>query len=245
MSAMNVSAACALTLWGLWTAAWAADSLTLTSGESVTGTFEGVKNGRVHFQPADGKKLQEMLSKVRSLSLRPLANVSVKPRGGSRLTDLKLKGYEKSEFILEQAGHETRLAGSKVTTIDMELDFGRVMQPGAAPSADEEAVDIEELLEPGMATVVHFQPFGDAFEPAAKMASTRSGSYLATLEKKHRGRVAVKPVSISGWDSPTARKYHLTSLPQFWFYDRHGTLSEKLTERFTSADIDAALKKAR
>ena len=161
------------------------------------------------------------------------------------MTDLKLKTYAKPDFVFEQDSRETRLPGAQVAAIDMELDFGRVMKQGAAPADEEEAVDIESLAEPGLTTIVHLHPVGEGFEPVGLMASTRSGNYLAGLEKKYRGRVVVKKVDITSWDCPTAKKYNITALPQFWFYDSTGALSEKLTERFTTDDIDAALKKAR
>jgi len=51
-------------------------------------------------------------------------------------------------------------------------------------------------------------------------------------------------IAVGGPDSQEARRYGIASVPQFWFYDRAGRLTTKLTERFTSTDIEAALKDA-
>jgi hypothetical protein len=46
-------------------------------------------------------------------------------------------------------------------------------------------------------------------------------------------------------DNPFCETNGIQSLPQFWFYNKRGQLTDRLIERFTPVDIDAALKKAK
>ncbi len=100
-----------------------------------------------------------------------------------------------------------------------------------------EDVDIEASLKKGVVNVVHFH-LGSIH------SSVRQGNYIETLAEKNKGRVAVRRLDLPDWNAEVCKVQELESLPQFWFYSRSGRLVKKLTERFTEADIEAALKES-
>lgn len=100
-----------------------------------------------------------------------------------------------------------------------------------------EDVDVESKLRKGVANVVHFHY-------AAAHSSVRQGNYIEVLARKSGGRIVVSRIVVQGWDAPVCEAKEIKALPQFWFYSRSGKLVEKLTDRFTEGDIDAAMKKA-
>lgn len=229
----------------------AIDRLTLKNGKSFEGSFESFKSDRFYFSPRTGKKLHERRMTVVSLELDPLVEVVVKARGKKKRKDLKFKAYEKSKFIFDHNGKDMTFMGSQMTTIEVGMDFKRAMahqedaKPPAAQDADPKAVNVEANIKKGSVTIVHFHAVGDIFPADSRAASIRTGNYISSLKKKSRGKVHVLTIPLHGWDDPSAVKYEITSAPQFWIYKRTGALSSKLIERFTSTDIDAALKKAK
>lgn|GEM_PF-1220719 len=114
----------------------------------------------------------------------------------------------------------------------------REMQtPGLRILSQGEDVDIESQLRKGVVNVIHFHY-------AQAHSSVRQGNYVEVLSRKSGGRVVVQRIVAPDWNAPICKAKELKTLPQFWFYSRSGALSSKLTERFTEADIEAALRKA-
>jgi len=215
----------------------ARDVITLHPGGEVEGVFEAYRNGRFYFQPHEGRKLHELAGRVKSLALDPPALVSVKPRGKKTEHDRTLKGYTEPYFVfLEDDARETRMMASHVTLIEPGLDFKRFLPDTSAADAEtpDSDKDIEELVRPGKATIVHFHM-------ASALASVRQGNYVRLVAEKNRNRLVLIKLDLADWDDPVAKKYKISSVPQFWFYDRQGRLVRKLTERFTSDDLDKAL----
>ena len=214
-------------------------TIILKGNKSYEGTFEAYKNDRFCFQPKEGKKLHEQRMSVESLILQPPTQVSVKPYGEKERDDLKLKGYEPPNFIFEKNGEIITMPGSRVTRIEMGLDFNRTMQDVGVSNvpANKADVEVEKLVEKGIVTIIHFHVQTEKMSP-----NVRQENYVGTLAKN--GKVAVVRIDISDWDEPVAKKYNITSSPQFWFYNRSGKLVKKLVDRFTGNDIDMALKAA-
>ena len=218
----------------------ATDTIALKGNKIYKGDFMAFKNNRFYFQPTEGKELHKMKIMVESVELNPAAKVSVKPFGKKKRKDLKFKRYEKFKFVFEKDGKEIIIP--KVSIITMGLDFRRSEEQ----TADKKLVtDIEKLIKSGVTTIIHIAPQGKVFKSTSLMASTRTENYLRSLEKKYRGKVKIIKIPISSWEDQIALQYKITSAPQFWFYNRSGKLSTKLIERFTSQDIDKALKSAR
>lgn len=219
----------------------AMDAIMLRGNRSYEGTFEAYKGGRFYFQPREGEKVNVMRSGVTFLSLEPPASVSVKVFGAGKRDDLKFKRYEKGKFVFEEKGRE--ITSARVSIIEMGLDFRHLKSAGTAPEANDFApspdIDVEKLIKPGKVTIVHFHLKTDQPGPY-----TRQENYVSSLPKRSNGRVHVAMINISDWNAPIVKKYNIGSLPQFWFYNRRGKLVKKLAERFTSEDIDEAVKEA-
>lgn len=113
----------------------------------------------------------------------------------------------------------------------------RESSAGVTTISHGDAVDLEQSLSKGKVNVVHFHM-------ASIHSSIRQGNYIETLVDKSRGRAVIRRIDIPDWNAPVCSDMDIRSLPQFWFYSRSGKLLKKLTERFTEADIDAALKMA-
>jgi hypothetical protein len=237
----------------------AIDKVVIKNGEeTLEGKIEGYKNDGFKLKQADGKQITIPKMSVDSVTLDPPANAIVKMRSaGKKREDLKFKGYEKPDFIFaEENGKEIKIPASEITFVAIGLDFAREMALANEPTqgkngekgekqANDEDVEVEDMLKKGMVTIIYFEPSGDKFEAEMKVAGTRSESYILAQEKKMKGKLAVVKIPVPGWDAPVAKKYKITSLPQFWFYNREGKLVTKLVDRFTTVDIDTALKAAR
>lgn len=239
----------AITMYGI-------DKVIIKNGEeTLEGKIEGYKNDGFKLKQTDGKQITIPKMSVDSVTLDPPANAIVKMRGGAKKReDLKFKGYEKPDFIFaEESGKEIKIPASDITFVAIGLDFAREMALANQPDqgkngekvANDEDVNVEDLVKKGMVTIIYFEPSGDKFEVEAKVAGTRSESYILAQEKKMKGKLAVVRVPVTNWDAPIVKKYKITSLPQFWFYNREGELTTKLVNRFTTVDIDTALKAAR
>lgn len=234
---------CALMVYALMsclgTTIFAMDTITLKGNRSYEGTFEAYKNDRFYFQPKEGKKLHEQRLSVESLVLQPPAKVSVKPYGKKERDDLNLKGYEPPNFIFDSNGETITMPGSQITRIEMGLDFSRVMQDTGVSNApaNEADVEVEKVVEKGIVTIIHFHVQTEKMSP-----NVRQENYIGSLAKE--GKVAVVRIDLPDWDAAVAKKYNITSSPQFWFYNRSGKLVKKLVDRFTGNDIDMAFKAA-
>jgi len=219
-------------------AAFAVDTLVLKDATTCEGLFEGYKNKRIYFKTKSGKKLHETLTGVVSLVLDPPSKVIVKPRSGKKTDAWTLKSYGSSGFVFDQGGKDVVKKALDITRIELGLDFGRKEIDDVATVISEgEEVDIAEYIENGVGAIVHFH------SPDA-VASVRQGTFVTTLVRDSRGKLALLKIEIPSWDSPVAKQYGITSAPRFRFYNRRGKLVEELTERFTEEDIEAAVKKA-
>jgi hypothetical protein len=215
------------------------DTLHLRGSGPVEGMFQSYKNGRFRFVTADGRDLTEMRTRVETLRIDPPAAVSVKPQGHKKRDDLKFKAYTGSAFVFDGQGGELALSAASVSFIEPGLDFSRpaiqvvstgTSDPGAMP-------DVQRHVVTGVVTVIHFHMPG-------VLSSVRQGNYLGELARQRQGRLELVRIEVPGFESPVARRYQITSAPQFWFYDRRGRLVGKLTERFTEEDIETALRQA-
>jgi len=216
-----------------------ADTLRLKSGTAHTGTFRGYKNDHFLFQAANGQVLDEMRARVDSLQLDPPAVVSVKVSGQKKRDDLKFCRYTNGQFFFEEKGKEIVMRAITVASIQLGLDFSRPAMELASTVVppDDPNPEIEKYVTTGVVTVIHFHKPG-------LISSVRQGNYVGELAHQSRGKIELVQIDIPDFDCPAARKYQITSAPQFWFYDRRGRLVTKLTERFTENDIEAALRQA-
>lgn len=219
--------------------AFGVDTLVLKDETSCEGLFEGYKSKRFFFQPKAGKKLRKAVADVVSLVLDPPSKVIVKPRAGKKTDAWTLKSYGSSGFVFDQGGKEVVKKALDITKIELGLDFGRKEIDDVATVISEgEEVDIDEYIEKGVGTIVHFH------SPDI-VSSVRQGTFVTTLVRDSRGKLALLKIEMPSWDSPVAKQHGITSAPRFRFYNRQGKLVEELTERFTEADIEAAVKKAK
>lgn len=215
-------------------AAMAADSLVLTSGERLAGTFRAYRSGQFEFAPATGKVQRVPLIKVETLALSPVVQVNVKRRGGRNLENVPLHGYQKPNFTVENAAAPLNLPASQVASIEAIDTLARSMDhmEEDQPAAPAIGPDFKLPLPSNTAAIVHFHMDG-------VVSSVRQGNYARQLAAKRQ--VPFVRINVSGWDDPVARHYGITSVPQFWFYDREGNRTRMLTERFTDADIESAV----
>lgn len=214
---------------------YASDSITIGTN-SHNGVFQQFKNNRFYFQPEKDKTVSIMQAAVVSLVLDPPANVSVKPFGRKTIDKIKFKAYTDKKFIFEEEGKEIVI--TKVSSIEMGLDFSRSMQLTKEADKEEPAdIDLEKAVTPGAVTVVHFH-LPDL------MPSVRQGNYIEKKATESKGKIRFIRISFTSWEDPKMKKYNVETLPQFWIYDRKGKLYKKLIERFTAEDLDSAVLEA-
>ena len=216
-----------------------ADTLTVKGGKTFTGRFLEYKTGRFYFEPTDGKRLHEMRLRVVSLRVDPPARASGRQRMKNLPGGVILEAYHEGAFVFREGDETLTIPGQQMSYLKIEVDFRREMQLAAGETAAEPPeTDLEQLVQKGVVTIVHFHMPG-------VVSSERQGHYVKGLADKNKGRVKRVRIVLDGWDDPVAIKHDIKSAPQFWFYRKSGELSSKLTERFTTEDIDAALRAAR
>lgn len=223
------------------------ETIKLKSKDPQKGRFEAYKSNKFYFKPEKGKKIIRRFADVESIEITPPVKVIIRPRGKKKRHDLKLKSFStdrlrRAKFVFMKGDEELVLSLKDVISVEATIDFSREMAGfgtmSATPEGDPNAdVNIQDLIKIGVVTIVHFHM-------STAIASVRQGTYVASLQDKHKGKVEVVKVDVAGWESKVAKKYDLRSAPQFWFYDKNGKLSQKLTARFTTDDIDGALAAA-
>ncbi len=223
------------------------ETIVIKGGIKHEGTFQEFTADRFYFQIENADKLNERRIDVESMSLNPPAKVTVKPRGATAIEGFRLKKYQDSQFFFDNNGKETVMHVTKISSVTPVLDLNREMQRTqkdtplpAEDSASAQPADMTSYIKTGMVTVIHFHM-------DSVLSSVRQGSYLESLSKEmnNNNTVHLVRIKIPDWNSPSLKKYNITSIPQFWFYNRNGDLVDKLTDRFTDEEIKATLQKAK
>lgn len=223
--------------------AGAGDVLTLSTGTKYEGIFDGYKNGSFAFNIERGPVKKESGSRVSKLVLVSPCKTTVILQGGKNPEPLRLLSYEKSTFQFDKEGQLVAYPLSKVKEVRVEIDFSRVEDTSVAEATvitQGDAVDLDTVIHKGMVNLVHIHGEG-------LMQSERVIEYLNSLPNKseNKGKVVILRANLKDMDNAFCEKYGIKSLPQFWFYNKRGELTDRLIDRFTPADIDAALKKAK
>lgn len=252
-----------------------ADSLLLTSGLRVTGTFEGFADGTFVFKGEDGGVIRESPVKVSRIEFEKPVQASIR---------LVSKAYE-SVALTRYEGYQLRFEheGKPVSAgITLVKDIERVADapvPAIVPAAQAEAprlsdVTMQQVPRPAVRNWQRSGKWAEVQVPGCSVisrgevvdveaairkgsvtivhfhypaahSSVRQGNYIETIVGKNKGRMQMLRVEIPGWEAPICKALELKSLPQFWFYNAEGTLVRKLKERFTESDIDKAIVEAR
>lgn len=250
-----------------------ADTLTYSDGTTVNGSFQGFANRKFVFTGKDGVKLSEYPLKVKSIVPESTVTVSVE-LARKRHDSVEFVQVDHNTFRFKKDGQTMSEPVIMLKAVSVVVDpdawppkeelpagpvirAARIPQTGAQTrewrrsgtwremATDDsndishgEEVNIEASLKKGMVNVVHFHL------PTA-LASVREGNYLDALAAKKSNRMVVLKVTLKDFETPICAALKIKSLPQFWVYDAQGRLVKKLTDRFTEADIDGAIKEAR
>ncbi|MDA0989813.1 MAG: hypothetical protein O3A51_03580 [Verrucomicrobia bacterium] len=216
-----------------------ADTIILADGTTHVGTFAALGRGQIEFHPLQAPKIQSRLNRVTALELDPPISATIKLRGGKTLKAVTVTRYRESQFDIAIDGRPQYLPEIKVSDIKPDSDLSRAMAHAAShPSpTTTPGKTWEEQIQTGVVTIVHFHM-------PAIMASVRQGNYVEKLSKDGGDDVVLIRVTLNGWDDDQAKRYAIQSAPQFWFYNRQGEQTVKLTDRFTSDDLDDALRAA-
>jgi len=237
-----------LALFFLCLALSAMADVLVVSGKEVAGVFCGFEKKRVLFQEWQKDTPDKYdIAQVERLRLdRPMRVSFAYTRDVRRKLSGVLHGIKGDEFDLEENGKRIRIQNWKLArveaTVDMQ-DFMLRREAALNPEVGEDDknshFEVEKVLKPGQALVVHFHQPGSA-------ASERQGNYIRRLCENSRGKAIYHQVKVApSPDDPNIRRYELQTLPQFWFYTPKGVLSQRLAERFTESDLEKALESAR
>lgn len=128
---------------------FAADLISARGIKNQEGSFQSFKNDRFYFQATAAKKtLNEQRINVEKLVVEPAAKVIIIPRGKKKTDNMKLKGYEKSNFIfVDSSGKEVSIPGSQISSItpDFDSDRGGGSAENDTPGPARMIVDMNEL----------------------------------------------------------------------------------------------------
>ena len=218
-----------------------ADELLIKDSPHLKGTFEGFKNDRISFAPSTGPKSQTPLLRVESLTVSPPAKVTVKPRSGKKMEDVKVVSYTNRTFTIEQNGRTVQMPSASISMIETEIDLSRAMAlqaEGQVQTAPNENASVESLVQTGRVTVVHFHM-------QSVIASVRQGNYVQGLANQSHGKIKLAVVTLDDFNAPMAIRNQIQAVPQFWFYNKSGRLAGKLVGRFEESEIDRMLRDAK
>ena len=222
------------------------DIMTLKTKKTQNINFLEFKAGRIYFKDVKNPNkasTSKMISSISEIALMPPGNVIVKYRNGKKDSSLKLHSYKSSNFIfVDKNGKQQSLTYRNISFLKMDMDFERSKAKQETKESTKkkekaEDFDIDSLAQKGVVTVIQLHM-------PDLMQSTRTWNYVKDLENNKKIKVKPVRITIKDWENPIIKKYEIKALPQFWFYDKNGKLETKLIKRFTSNDIDAALKKA-
>ncbi len=233
-------------LLGLLRLSAAPDMMILKTGQTNDINFFEFNSGRIYFEDEKNPKkasTSKMILSISEIVLLPPGNVTVKYRNGKSDSSFKLKSYKDSDFIFaEKSGKLQNIAYRDILSIKMDMDFERSKAKHDTHDLTKrkeraEDFDIDSLAQKGFVTVVQLHM-------PDLMQSTRTWNYVKSLENNKRIKVKPVRITINDWENPLIKQYDIKALPQFWFYDKSGNLETKLIKRFTSNDIDEAVKQA-
>lgn len=215
----------------------AEDVLTLASGETLTGTFGGFSGSQFLFTVGEAEARKVQTIKIAAMTLAPALEARLKRRGGRNADDLTLTGYTKPNFQFKGPDGAISVPAGQVVSIEVLDTLQRSMRHLADRERREDpAPDNGTFTLPtGRAAVVHFHM-------ESVVSSQRQGQYARTLAAKHDA--AYLRLQVRDWTDPVATRYQITSAPQFWFYDKEGRETARLTERFTDSDLEQAFRDA-
>ncbi|HQL87139.1 MAG: hypothetical protein GX574_04440 [Lentisphaerae bacterium] len=220
----------------------------VVGGKEVAGVFSGFEKKRVLFQEWQKDTPDKYdIAQVERLRLdRPMRVSFAYSKDIRRKLPGVLHGFKGGEFDLEENGKRIKVPNWKLARVEATVDMQdfmlrreAAMNPEAGEGGKNSYFEVEKVLKPGQALVVHFHQHGSA-------ASERQGNYIRRLCENSRGKAIYHQVKVApDPDDPNIRRYELKTLPQFWFYTPKGELSQRLAERFTESDLEKALESAR
>lgn len=220
-----------------------ADTLTCKTGK-YSGIFTGYSKFRIFFQEWDGVK-PEAYDPVRTERIKfdkPAQIQLTLTKDSKKTISATLTNYSVNKFTFIIDGNKKEIHYRQVARIEARIDtkdFMKRREQALNPdSAKNQVVDIKELLEPGKACIVHFHV-------ESGVSSARQGNLAERLCNDSRGKATYHKITVNGPEDSVAKKYKLTSLPQFLFFNTKGALVSKLADRFTEEDIEAAFNRAK
>lgn len=224
------------------------DELRLADGTKLQGVFLGLDaKGKVSFQCfSEEAPWEGPLPSVKRLKLDKPVKITFygarEPKKGLKGT---LGGYKDGNFRLTLPGDSKpqELPSLRVAKLEVAIDMADFLRrkeefrrQQAADNA-EKAVEISEMLQPGKAAIVHFH------SPTMER-NERQGSLARRLCDSSKGKAVYLEIMVDSLQSPTAKKYKLKSLPQFWFYNGNGKQTSRLDRKFTEEEIEEAFRHA-
>ena len=222
-----------------------ADTLTLRN-QKLQGVFNGFAKGKITFQAVNEEKAASYpIGDVQKLKLDPPLKVSLYTSSNKKTAIPAIfRGYNKNKFSFLIGEEKKTFQYNMLEKIETSSDIGSYMKrmEAAKNSEPQESEDkpasVKSRLQLGKVNIIHFHVADSA-------GSIRQGNLAERIAKDSHNRVVYHQIKVSGPDDPTCAKYKLTSLPQFWIYDRSGKLAQKLDERFDERDIATAVKAAK
>lgn len=257
-----------LLLAGLLLPSQAADTMTLSNGQVLKGRFIGYTDRKFEFKTGVGTVVSEYPVNVKSITPEAPLKVTV-DLANKHYEDIDFHAFD--EFTLRFTKGEESLdervillkqlvvnrPPEKPTVVEPPVDvkekgnprdgvrewkrdgkWREVESKNSKLISSGAEVEIEDSLKPGYINIVHFHY-------PKSLTSVREGNYVEALAAKPSARLVVLKILAGGFDAPVCVQHEIKSMPQFWFYDTHGRLVKKLTDRFTEGDIDEAIKMAR
>lgn len=248
--------------------AQAVDTMTLGNGQVLKGRFMGYADRKFEFKTASGTVVSEFPVNVKSITPEAPLKVTV-DLANKHYEDIDFRSFDEFtlRFTKDERNVDERVILLKQLVVNRPPEKPSIVEPPADVNENAtprdgvrnwkrenkwreiesknsklissgEEVEIEDFLKPGYINIVHFHY-------PKSLTSVREGNYVEALAAKPSGRMVVLKIRAGDFNAPICGKFEIKSMPQFWFYDTHGRLVKKLTDRFTEGDIDEAIRMSR
>ena len=219
-----------------------ADTLT-TNDATLDGFFAGTVGNSILFQGWEAQKPEKYdVRNVKKMELdKPVEAKLFRGSSKKDFENVTVRKFSKGKLSVVQKGEKKQVQLNMINRIEVPpMDMAAFMERRKAAQnaknegADDKPVTAKSVLTEGKSNLVHFHVEDG-------VSSQRQGNLAERLCNDSRGRVVYHKITVTPGDA-TCQKNNLSTLPQFWFYDRSGKLVQKLDDRFAEEDIGKAFK---
>ena len=189
-----------------------ADTIQLSSGQSVTATVTRYKNHAFEARGADGKTTTYPANSVKRIAFEAHPASSKLTTRTNGVQEGTITAFENGSFAMTQPGGARNFSAIFVEQAEFVADRGQSVQVITHGAQ----VDLKQHLALGNVTIVDF--YADWCGPCKMLYPTIEQLVNSDPE------IAVRKIDIIDWESAVSKQYGIHAIPHVEIYDRKGKL---------------------